>query len=637
MEYLRAGRLLRVDLTRRRATIEPTAPHASLLGGKGINLKLLFEGTGADTDPLGPENRLLFGAGPLVGTPFPAACRTDVMGKSPVTGHYGNSGLGGYLGAELKFAGYDNLVIEGRADAPVYLSIRDDRVEIRDAAALWGLDTYETPVRVREDLGDPGAQVVCIGPAGENLVIYASIMSGTGNAAARTGLGAVMGSKNLKAIAVRGGRGVAVARPLEFLQACRGLLESIREAMIYEQMHQIGITRVHDREMRGLYELLGQTWEGQETIREEAFMQEHIERRVGCFACPLACFDGYKISGAGTGTAKCSPYGDLTWDLRNNDLMVFWRVYVDCQRFGLDSRALSNILAWLMTVHEHGLITSSQTDGLEMAWGSPEAILPMARKISFREGIGDLLAQGLSKAARFFGPETEDLLLMAKGSPSDMHVTPIKTRALASAISPIGEDAQVQPHLDIVPARRWAKLGESAAFEESIAKYRARAERTVGDREAADPRLTAGKAALVRKDEDRTNIADMVGICSWMTSFMGLPVSDGDIARLLSLGLGGEVTPEDLRNASLRMHHLERAYLGQCGQTRRDDRLSKAYYDRIRPGGRPMPELGLNRDELERMKDDYYDLMGWDRDTGLPGREILERYGLKDVADRVTY
>ena len=635
-EYLHAGRILRVNLTDGRVSTESVAPYERFIGGKGINIKILFDNIEADTGPFDAENLLLFGVGPLVGTPFPGACRIDVMAKSPVTGALGDAGMGGYLGAELKFAGYDNLVIEGKAERPVYLYIRDDRVEIKDGSKIWGLDTYETPAAVREEINDPGAQVVCIGPAGERMVVYATIMSGTGNAAARTGLGAVMGSKNLKAIAVRGTGGIKVARPGEFLERCKSLLDSIRQAKFYDDLHEAGLTRIHDREMRGAYFLLGTSWEGGETICEGDFLEQHLNRRVGCFACPVACFDGYKIAGAGTGTAKCSPYGDLTWDLRNSDLMVFWRVFVDCQRFGLDARSLSNAVAWLMELHEHGIIASEDTDGIAMNWGSPEAILPMAGKISFREGIGDLLADGLPQAAGKIGKGSEDFLLVSKGSPSDLHVPPIKTMALASAVSPIGEDLQVQPLVGYAASRRYIKAaGDEAVFEEAIKKFKDRAEKEVGTRQAADPRVTEGKAALVRNDEERTDIIDMTGVCAWMTSFMGLPVDARVISDFMTLGLGTTVEVETLAEAATRMRHLERAFLGKCGLTRRDDKVSKAFYGRLRPTGRVVPEIGFTEAELEQMKDDYYRLMGWDLKAGMPTRETLAKYGLEDVADRL--
>jgi aldehyde:ferredoxin oxidoreductase len=633
MGRLRAGRILRVDLTEGKVETEPVADYEKFLGGKGINLKLLFDGVSAGTDPFDPENLLLFGAGPLVATPFPGASRVDVMCKSPVSGALGDAGMGGYLGAELKFAGYDNLAISGKAEKPSYLYIRDDKVEIKDASAIWGRDTYETPGLVREDTGDHAAQVVCIGPAGERLVIYSSIMSGTGNSAARTGVGAVMGSKNLKAIAVRGTGGIEIAQPKEFIDGCKDLLEAMRPKVMYQELHERGLTRIHDREMRGIYELMGMTWEGCETICEEDFLNEHLHSRVGCFACPAACFDGYDIAGVGSGTAKCSPYGDLTWDLRNPDLLVFWRTFVDCQRYGLDSRSLSNALAWLMQLHENGIITAEDTDGTPMDWGSPEAIIQMAHKVCYREGIGDLIADGLPAAAQKIGQGAEDYLLIAKGSPSDVHVPPLKTRALASAVSAIGEDAQVQPLVDAISARRYVEAKDEASWEEAVDKYKKRAEKAVGTREAADPRVIDGKAALVRQDEERADIADMIGVCTWMTSFMGLPVDAQVIADFLAMGTGDASDVDALSQAATRIHHLERAVLGKYGLTRSDDKVSKAYQNRFNPGGKPAPELSFTDAELEKMKDDYYRIIGWDLKTGMPTRATLSEYGLEDVAD----
>ena len=636
MAYLRGGRILKCDLTKGKITTEPVESYLDrFLGGKDINHKILFDTVDPSIGPFDDENRLLFGAGPLVGTPFPGACRLDVMSRSPVTGAMGDAGMGGYFGAELKFAGYDHLVIHGKSEKPVYLSLRDDVVEIRDASSIWGCDTYETAELVKRDLNDSGAAVISIGPAGERLVVYAAIMSPIGNAAARTGLGAVMGSKKLKAIAVRGTRGLSVARPREFLAACRELRQKIEQSRYYEDLHTWGLTRIHDREMKNLYEVMGSVWDGAEAISEVDFAKEHLRNRVGCFACPVACFDSYAIEGAGAGCMKCSPPGDLTWDLRNPDLMVFWKAFVMCQRYGLDARSLSNALAWLMELHERGIISASDTDGIDMKWGSAEAIISMARKMSYREGIGDVLADGLPSAARKIGRGAEEYLLIAKGSPSDMHLSPIKTRALAAAVSSVGEDAQVQPALDFAATRRYLRPSDEASFQEAIERYKDRAEREVGIREAPDPRTILGKAALVRADEERTAICDMSGVCTWMTSFTGLPVVAEDIAQLLTLGLGVSVTAGDLAQAALRMHHVERAFGARLGLTRDDDRISKAYFRKLHRDERERREIGFDDEQLERMKDDYYQLMGWDVQTGLPTRETLDASGLSDVADRL--
>jgi len=216
-----------------------------------------------------------------------------------------------------------------------------------------------------------------------------------------------------------------------------------------------------------------------------------------------------------------------------------------------------------------------------------------------------------------------------------MHVVPVKTIGLGSAVSAIGEDAQIQPFIGYATAQKYLRPGTEEAFQEAIRKYKDRTEREVGSREAAEPRTTDGKAALVRQEEERTDIIDMTGVCAWLTAFTGLPVSTEVIAGFMSLGLGRDVEPVELEEAAFRLRHLERAFLGICGLTRDDDRLSKGYFGRIRPGGKAVPELGFSPEELERMKDDYYALMGWDLKTGMPTRETLAKYGLEEAADRM--
>jgi len=639
MGYLYGGQILRVNLTEGKVTTEPVATYTDrFIGGKGINAKILFDEVSSSTKPFDAENRLLFGVGPLVGTAFPGACRIDVMAKSPVTGALGDSGMGGYLGAELKFAGYDNLVIEGKAEKPVYLAIRDDKVEIRDASTMWGRDTYETPQMIRQDLNDPRAAVVSIGPAGENLVVYASIHSPSGNAAARTGLGAVMGSKKLKAIAVHGTKGVGIARPKEFLAACQKLRYDITQNRFYPDVHAWGLTKTHDKEMRFSYDIIGETFEGEEweKISEVDFATKYLYNRVGCFACPVACFDSYNLPEAGgTGCMKCSPPGDLTWDVKNPDLMVFWKTFVPCQRYGIDARSLSNLLNWLMELYQHGIITAADTDGIALEWGNPEVIVSMARKLSYREGIGDLLADGLPAAAKKFGPASEEYLLMSKGSLSDVHSVAIKSRALAFSVSPIGADAQTQPVLDTATTRKYLVAKDEEEFQLLAKRYLDRAEQDIGIREAPDPRTTSGKAALVRQDEARTAMADVSGICTWMTSFIGLPVDIETIANFLTLGLGKTVTADEVAQAGLRMQYLERAFEAKLGMTRDDDNVSKGYHHRPKPSVKDHQLIGVNKAELEKMKDDYYQLMGLDVKTGMPSREGLEKLGMPDVADKL--
>lgn len=639
MTHLYGGRILRVDLSDGRSTTEPIEPYLDrFIGGKGVSVKILFDEVSTETGPFDPGNRLIFSAGPLVGTPFPGACRLDVTARSPVTGALANSGMGGYFGAELKMAGFDTVVFQGRADKPVYLSIQDDRVELKDASHLWGKDTYETPEIIRQELDDPETSVISIGPAGEKKVVFASIQSPSGNAAARTGVGAVMGAKMLKAISVRGTKGISIAEPSKFASAFLKLRREIEQNRFYPDVHKWGLTKVHDKEMRFSYEIIGERFEGieWESISEVEFAKNYLHNRVGCFACPVACFDSYDLPDAGgAGCMKCSPPGDLTWDVKNPDMKVFWEAFVLCQKYGIDARSLSNILNWLMNLHQRGIITEADTDGIPMSWGSPEAIIETAKKISYREGFGDLLAGPIDAAVERFGEASREFLLMSKGSLSDIHSVPLKTRALGFSVSPIGADAQTQPVLETAATRKYLIAGDEAEFQQLIKKYTDRAAVEVGVRNAPDPRITEGKAALVRQNEERTAMCDIAGVCSWMTSFIGLPVDMKTVAGFLTRGTGRKITVNDLATAGLRMHYIERAFGAKMGMTRDDDLVSDAYFHRPLPTVKDHRKIGVSREELEKMKDDYYRLMGLDLKTGMPDRNGLEKLDMSDVADQL--
>ena len=314
-------------------------------------------------------------------------------------------------------------------------------------------------------------------------------------------------------------------------------------------------------------------------------------------------------------------------------MMVFWKALVRCQRYGLDARSLSNMLAWLMELYERKIINAADTDGIAMEWGSPEAIISMATKVSYREGIGDLLAEGLPSAAKKIGKGAEEYLVMAKGSPSDLHIPSIKSRVIGAAVSPVGETAQNQPQLDQTAAYEYIRAENEASFQEAIKQYKDSAKQEVGMREAADPRITNGKAALVYENEIRTGMCDISGACG----YIGLPllglVSFETIANLITLGLGTTVTVDDMTQAVLRMKHVERAFGAMLGLSRGDDRVSKGYYTHRRRDDGKRRELGYSEVDLERMKDDYYQLMDWDVRTGLPTRSTLDKFGLSDVAD----
>lgn len=630
MSFLRAGTILRVNLSSGEVTREPTERYAErFIGSKAINMKMLLDGVGPGTHPLDPGNMLLFGAGPLVGTPFPGACRLDVMAASPISGGLGGSSMGGYFAGELKFAGYDHLVVEGKAAKPVYLSIRDDRIRVCDAAAVWGRDTHETPALIRGELNEPNAQVVCIGPAGERKVVFASIVTVNGSVAARSGLGAVMGSKNLKAVAVRGTNGMRMAHPKAFLNECREVRQRIQDHPVYGVIRH-HYNRQHDHEWRMFANLRGGWKPGTNAVSEEEFSSRHLLKRFGCMACPVACLDGYDIADVGSGTVKCSPYGDFTWGVQNSDHMVMLKAQFDCQRYGLDARSVSGILAWLMELYQEGTISAKDTDGVPMGYGSRDAILALPRKLSYREGIGELLADGLPAAARRIGKGAEDYLRLTKGSPIDVNLPATKGRGLACALSATGEASQSQAYVLDILAGTYQE--DRACFERSLKKHKDRAETELNIRDAPDPRTVVGKAALVRHAEHQAAICDIAGVCSWLTPFIGLPVDPGMIAQAITTGSGTGVTMEALSEAATRLRHMERVFGALRGLNRNHDSVSKGFYRQLNSG---VSELGLTEADLERMKDDYYQLMGWDVATGIPTQHTLIAHGLDDVADRL--
>ncbi len=297
--------LLYVDLGSGEVKKKPTSRHTDLwLGARGINARILYEETDAATDPLGPDNVLLFGLGPFTGTMVPGSGRVEIAAKSPVTGFQGMSNMGGYWGPELKYAGYDTIVVKGRADKLVYISIYNDKIEIKDAAHLAGKDTFETQDLIREELGDPEVEVACIGPAGENMIAYASIHNRLGNSAGRTGMGTVMGSKNLKAIAVRGTRGVKVADPERFLELCLEALE-VQKPLIgmAKTTDAVGNDPVSWGMTLGNYEAT--QWVKQKDLRggHKPFWEKHKNRQglgiAGCFNCQVRCMDYYDYPGIG--------------------------------------------------------------------------------------------------------------------------------------------------------------------------------------------------------------------------------------------------------------------------------------------------------------------------------------------------
>ena len=402
MSYLYAGNILFVELGERKTRTEPTSTFSGkFLGGRGINIKLLYDRMKTDTAPLDPESVMVVGVGPLGGTSVSSG-RTEITARSPESGLLGLSNFGGYFGGELKFAGYDHIVISGKADRPVYLWIDNDRVEIRDATHIWGKDAYVTQDLIRRELDNPEAKILCIGPAGENLVRFASVQSELGNGAGRTGMGTVMGSKNLKAVAVRGTKGLKLADPKRFLAIAEELKQSIKLNPGCQEMAQYGVSRSQDH-------MSGYTWDPAkgEMPRQHAIFEKFKPKRAGCLGCPVQCMDHYQVEGVGSGVISCEFYNEFTGIVGCNDPAVSLECALMSQKYGIDCVSSGKIIRWLMQLYEEGIISAEDTDGISMKWGSREAIRGMLKKMTYREGIGDVLADGILAAAKHIGRGSE--------------------------------------------------------------------------------------------------------------------------------------------------------------------------------------------------------------------------------------
>ena len=637
MSNLYKGQILIIDLTDQKMTKEPTSSYSKkFIGARGINSKILYDQISPGINPFDEENIIVFGSGPLTGTLCPGSSRTDVMAKSPVTGFLGDSNIGGYWAAELKFAGYDNLVIKGKAKNPVYIAIDNDEVRILDASNLWGQDTYTTPNLIRRELRDPETKVFCIGKAGENKVTYASLISSIGNAAGRNGMGAVMGSKNLKAIAVRGTTGVKVADPEAFFAFSSRLHNLIKNAPGYEEFSKRGST--NSQYFNGIigYAAAGnhQTfdWKPKADATFKTFWEKYGVKRAGCFGCPVHCYETYDVPGIGSGIISCQHYAEPTWKIKNDDLMLWWELVRNCQLNGIDVISITGMLAWLMELYENGVISKEDTDGIAMHWGDRDAIIKMSNKIINREGIGDILADGFKKAIGEFGQESGAYAMQVKNSPLYVASPRYTLVGLGDAMGARGD--YMRAYVPFTKGMIRANANPDLSDEERaklIKKYEDQAENITGTKEAASIMGSEGKAKALIYGETMVAIHDLLGVCKNM-GISYLQVFDAEnMAELFSTGLGKSVSSEELVAATTRTRNVERAFDAREGLTRKDDTIPQREFNK-EIGGKHKG-IYLDRDTFKKIKDEYYALRGWDIGTGIPTQESLVDLELQDVAE----
>lgn len=598
------GIILRVDLTRGRVSKEPLREDwaRDFVGGRGLGARYLWEEVNPAVDPFSPENELLFVSGPLTGTNASCGARYMVVTKGALTGAITTSNSGGHWGPELKFAGYDMVILEGRSARPRYLWIHDGEVELCDAEHLWGKGCWETEETIRRETGVPDAIVATIGPAGENLVRFAAIMNDLHRAAGRSGVGAVMGSKLLKAIAVRGTGGVRLADPRAFLAASWTMKAKLKESAVtreglpvYGTEVLVNVINEHGAlPTRNHRETI---FEHAEAISGEMLTDTRLVANKACFACTIACGRVSQMPADAAGKfmvttqprnwriAGEGPEYESAWamgaDCGIGDLDALIKANWLCNDLGMDSISYGATLAAAMELYESGTIDDSTT-GMPLRFGSAEALVRMAEQTSQRAGFGDLLAEGSRRlTARFGRPE---LFMGVRGQEFPAYDS--------RAIQGMG--------LGYATSNRGACHLKSYTVSPEI----------LGIPKKMDPHSTEGKAEITKIFQDITSAVDATGLCLFLTFGVGLE----EMLPQLVAATGVPYTMESLTRAGERIWNLERLWNERAGVGRGHDQLPKRLLEEPIPSG---PAKGLVN-KLGEMLPEYYRLRGWNEDGTVP-------------------
>jgi aldehyde:ferredoxin oxidoreductase len=621
-----------IDLGTGKINIEPIALEwrRKFIGGRGLDAYLLYRNAPPGCDPLGPDNPLLISAGLLVGTMASASARTHVMAKSPLTHLLGSANMGGFFAPEMRWAGFDHLVIKGRAEKPVYLFIHDGEIEIRSAQNVWGSGVYDSQEIIRGELDDPEAQVLCIGQAGENLVRFANVMTGRKNAAGRTGLGAVMGSKNLKAVACRGSLSIQIKFPQEALEYNKEIIDQVISSKVSQIMQRWGTGFIYGvTNTTGLVRT--RNFQFNQLPNSEDIECENLDKYSigldGCFGCQVHCRHRYIIKeGPYAGTYAQGPeytsqgaFGAEVGCRSMNTVLVGNHLVND---YGMDTLEVGSMIAWAMELYEKGLITEKDTQGLKLEWGSDEAVIEAIKQIAFRKGIGDILAEGPLPAAKKLGPESLKYLIHVKGM-SNLHSDERATPALALNIAVASRGAdhlRGRPAVDLynLPMKVLDKLyrnpdGYDGPLTNSYSEYE-------------------GKPRMVMWQEMVYMAVDCVGICKYHTVFLSPNHPQfKEFSKLIHLNTGLEFSDMDIWDVANRGYTIERLFNLREGMTRKDDWLPDRYFDEPTKLGLPVARgKSIDREKFKAMIDEYYRLHEWD-ENGVPTPALLERLQISEL------
>jgi len=678
------GKILQVDLTD--GTFEDIELEEKLyrdyIGGSGLAAKWFFDNKVWEADPLSPENPLMIMMGPLSGTSLPGVSRLEICARSPLTGIWGEACMGGHFAPQLKRTGYDGIIFVGASEKPVYLLLTDEGAELKDASHLWGKDTYETEDLLQEEVGEKRAQMICIGPAGENLVKYACVMNDKGSTAGRCGMGAVMGSKKLKAVVAKGTKKHPIADEDGFKQARSEMNEILKFSLVAEGLGSFG-SNVHMEYGMAIGDVPTKNWreaywkDGPEKLGGTAVAETILTKTHSCFGCPVHCKRIVEVKagpfavkeGPGSEYEAAAALGTLQ---RMDDMEANHRANEMCNRYGMDVISCGSTIAYATEAFEEGLISEKDTDGIKLGWNQPKTLLELIDKIAHREGFGDDLAEGTRAMSGKYGGE--EFAVHVKGLECPMHdPRALWAMALTYATSIRGAchcsdsnlyvDMGLLGHKDLGVKRTW-------------------------------PYKAKGKAAQTIASQKKGVIANSAVICeyAWNSAGGALP----EMAMMLNPLTGFDYSVDELARAGDRIWYLKRAIGNLCGATREEDRVPRRILEPHVEGTTPNLHLAvyptfmsmgpMSKMRIEKMKDanakimakfvypnldklltsmkvlpgfrshikkleageseeikkttvpfdemieEYYRLRDIDQ-QGRPSRKVLEGLGMKDVAD----
>jgi len=572
--------IIRADLAKQAYKVEKIGDEVlrKFIGGRGLGVKILYDELKPKIDPLKPENKLIFMTGPLVGTYVPTAGRFHVITKSPLTGSIGDSNCGGDWGPELRFAGYDGIILEGKATKPVYMWIHDGAVEFKSAARLWGKGVWDTEDMIREEIGEKDAKIASIGPAGENLVLIAGIINRKHRAAGRAGVGAVMGSKNLKAIAVKGNKKVPIADETRLREAVKKAQAMIKENGVTGQaLPTLGtMVLINVSNENGILPTRNfQTgyFPKADSVSGETLKDKYLKENVGCWGCPIKCgrvtevkTGPYKIDGEGP---EYESGWALSADCGIDNLEAVIKASNLCDDMGMDPISYGSTVACAMELFEKGKIPKTKLGKVDLRWGAADTIVDLVELTARRKGFGDEIADGSMRLAKKYG--VPELAMQVKGLE-------------LPAYDPRG----VQGH-----ALGYATSNRGGCH---LRAYMIAAE-ILGIPEKLDRFAVAEKAKWVKIFQDLFGVVDSAQICKFATFAVGAP----EITEFINAVTGWNWTADDTMKTGERIYNLERMFINREGFTGKDDTLPKRFIEIPNP----IPV------RLSKLLSDYYGVRGW--------------------------